>query len=89
MKSWLDLMQNPKGVALKKFMVQALDEKVLNYDELLVRISTSLTTDNDMKLFAEMVNDLLAAGYKKAVEDYRDELTKMGISVAYKEPKRN
>lgn len=80
--NWAQFMQNPKGVVLKKFMVQVMEEKARPYDELLTRLSTVLITDNDIKIFGELVNDMLGIGYRKAVEDYRLQLKKMGIEVS-------
>lgn len=76
------MMQNPRGVALKKFMSQVIGEKVGIYDELLTRLSVSIVTDNDLKVFGEMVNDILSNGYRKAVDDYRGELKKIGLEVS-------
>jgi len=45
-------------------------------------LSSALVTDNDLKVFGEMVNDILSTGYKKAVEDYRTQLNKLGIEVS-------
>lgn len=76
------MMQNPKGIALKKFMSQVMGNKVGGYDELFTRLGTSLVTDNDLKIFGEMINDILGIGYRKAVEDYRGQLNKLGIEVS-------
>jgi len=78
MSNWSDFMQNPKGAVLKKFMYPLLQDK--NYDELLTRIGHSLVTENDLKAFGDMINDVIAAGYKKAVIDYQQQLKKMGIN---------
>jgi len=75
-------MQNPRGVVLKKFMVQVMGDKVKSYDELLTRLSTVLITDNDITIFGELINDILGIGYRKAVEAYRSELKKIGIEVS-------
>lgn len=80
--SWTQLMQNPRGIALKKFMSLAMGEKVGAYDDLLTRVSTSLVTDNDLKAFGEMVNDILGIGYRKAIDDYRDQFKKLGLEVS-------
>lgn len=79
---WAQMMQNPKGIALKKFMSQVMGPKVGVYDDLLTRLAASLVTDNDLKVFGEMVNDILGVGYHKAVDDYRVQLNKMGIEVS-------
>lgn len=79
---WAQFMQNPKGIALKKFMVQVIPERAGLYEELFTRLSAALVTDNDMKLFGEMINDVMSAGYKKAVEDYRTQINKLGYEVS-------
>lgn len=75
-------MQNPKGIVLKKFMIQVIGDRAGLYEDLLTRLSSALVTDNDLKVFGEMVNDILSTGYKKAVEDYRTQLNKLGIEVS-------
>ena len=80
--NWSQFMQNPKGVVLKKFMSQVLGNKVNPYDEVITRLSTVLITDNDIKVFGEMINDVMVLGYRKAVEDYQTQLNKMGIEVS-------
>jgi hypothetical protein len=80
--NWAQFMQNPKGSVLKKFMAQVMGDKVNPYDEVLTRLSTVLITDNDIKIFGELVNDVLGIGYRKAVEDYRSQLNQMGIEVS-------
>jgi hypothetical protein len=70
--SWAQIFQNPKGLALKKFMAQIIDRKVQDYDDLLDRLGASLVTENDVKLFGNLMNDVMAAGYYKAVNDYKE-----------------
>jgi len=71
-------------MVLRKFMVQILANKAENYDELITRIGFNLVTENDLKMFALMVNDLLEVGYRRAVEDYRGQLSEMGIEISMK-----
>jgi hypothetical protein len=71
-------------MVLKKFMVQILANKAENYDELITRIGFNLVTENDLKMFALMVNDILEIGYRRAVEDYRGQLSEMGIEISMK-----
>jgi hypothetical protein len=76
------MMQNPKSIALKKFMSHVIGEKVGLYDDILTRLSVSIVTDSDFKIFGEMINDVLGTGYRKAVDDYRSQLNKLGIEVS-------
>lgn len=79
---WAQMMQNPRGVALKKFMSQVMGSKAGVYDELLTRLSASIVTDNDLKIFGEMINDILGIGYRKAIDDYRDQIKQLGLEVS-------
>lgn len=79
---WAQMMQNPKGIALKKFMVQVMGDRAGLYEDLFTRLSIALVTDNDFKAFGEMINDIMSTGYKKAVEDYRAQINKLGYEVS-------
>jgi hypothetical protein len=79
---WAQMMQNPRGIALKKFMSQVMGAKAGIYDDLITRLGSSIVTDNDLKVFGEMMNDILGIGYRKAVDDYREQLNKLGIEVS-------
>lgn len=81
MTSWNQLMHNPQSIALKRFLLQVLNHKITNYDDLLTRVGASLVTEKDMHLFGELVNDILEAGYRKAVEDYKEKLKAFNIQV--------
>jgi hypothetical protein len=70
--NWAQIFQNPKGLALKKFMAQIIDRKVQDYDDLLDRLGASLVTENDVKLFGNLMNDVMAAGYYKAVNNAKE-----------------
>lgn len=83
--SWNQILQNPKSYTLKKFLANILDNKVNNYDDLLARIGVSLVTDNDLKVFAELVNDIYVAGFSKAIEDNKKQLNDLGFVVTNKE----
>ena len=76
-----EIMQNPKVLALKKFMATVLGQKYSDHEELIHRATFYLVTDKDMASFGKMVNDLYEIGYMKAVNDYKDQLQKLGIKI--------
>jgi len=82
--SWAEYLQNPKTIALKKFMVEILYTKYHAYEDLLTRLGSQLITENDLHSFGKMINDVYELGYKKAVDDYKEQLAKMGIAVNIK-----
>ena len=79
--NWNQMMQNPRVMMLKKFMTQVLPGKLTVYDDILTRVASSLITDNDFRIFAEMINEILQLGYVKAIEDYREQLQKFNIDI--------
>lgn len=79
--NFAQFMQNPRGIVLKKFMVQVMGNKAHDFDEILTRLGTVLITENDINQFGEMINIILGTGYRKAIDAYREELTKMGVQV--------
>ncbi len=76
-----EMMQNPRGIALKQFMATMLGQKYLEYEELLNRTTFYLVTDKDIASFGKMMNDIYELGYMKAVGDYKDQLQKIGVKV--------
>lgn len=76
-----DMIQNPKGIALKRYMATVLGQKYVEYEELLHRATFYLVTDKDMASFGKMISDIYELGYMKAVVDYKDQLQKIGVKV--------
>lgn len=75
------LINNPRGMALKKFMFDLLKEKYGQHDDLLDRIASFLVTEKDLIAYSKMVSDIYEVGYHKAVADYKEQLADMGIGV--------
>ena len=76
-----EMMQNPKGLALKQFMVKILGQKYFEYEDLIHRTTFYLVTDKDLISFSKMIGEIYELGYMKAVADYKDQLQKIGIKV--------
>lgn len=85
MNNLSQMLQNPKTMVLRKFMVEVLGNKISNYEDLLTRIGVNLVTESDLQAFTLMINDILGVGYLKCVADYRTQLHDMGIEVNIKE----
>lgn len=85
MNNLSQMLQNPKTMVLRKFMVEVLGNKISNYEDLLTRIGVNLVTESDLQAFTLMINDILGVGYLKCVADYRTQLNGMGVEVTVKE----
>jgi hypothetical protein len=75
------LIQNPRGMALKKFMFDILKDKYGQHDDLLDRIASFLVTERDLVAYSKLISDVHEVGYLKAVADYKEQLADMGIGV--------
>ena len=74
-------IQNPRSIALKKFMFDVLKNKYPEYEELTERMSSCLITEKDLMTYSKMISDIYELGYLKAVEDYKTQLADLGIKV--------
>ena len=83
--NWAEFVQNPKTLAIRKFMAEVLEEKYSSYDDLATRISRELITESDLNNFAKMINDVYEMGYKKAIAEYKDKLADFGVQVEIKD----
>lgn len=82
--SWLEVLQNPRGIAVKRFMAQTLGERFPPHDDLISRLTTCLVTDGDMVAFNKLINDVYDIGFTKAVLEYKDQLAKLQIPFTVK-----
>lgn len=60
-------------------MFDLMQEKYPKNEEIIERIGASLTTEKDIKDFLGLVTDLYEMAYLKAVNDHREQLTKLGL----------
>ncbi len=81
MNNLSQVLQNPKTMVLRKFMAQILEDKVDNYEDILIRIGCVLVTEGDLKSFGLMINDVLEAGHQNAVKSYKKQLGDMGFEI--------
>lgn len=79
MASWLDVMANPKGHALKRVMFQLLQERYGRNEGIVDRLGMTLVTDSDHQGFLKLLTDVYEAGYMKSVADHSEQLKKVGI----------
>ena len=84
--SMMRYFSNPRAFTLKKWFSEILGHKYVNHEESIERIATSLISDKDVANFGKLVAALYEAGFFKAVEDYREELERLGISIKIQPP---
>ena len=80
--NFLKYMSNPRTFTLKKWFSGILQEKFGQHEVIIERVSSSIVTEADLEAFGKLMGDLFETGYMKAVNDYRDELEKIGIKIS-------
>jgi len=79
--NFVSYMSNPRAFTLKKWFIELLQEDYPPFDTIVERISTSLTTDKDLKDFGKLITQIYEKAYRKAVEDYRSEVERLGVKI--------
>lgn len=74
-------MSNPRAFTLKKWFIELLQEDYPPFDTIIERIATSLTTDQDLKEFGQLITQVYEKAYRKSVDDYRSEIEKLGVKI--------
>ena len=87
--SWVQMMSNPQGHVIKKYMAEILKDKFPPHQEILERISTNLITHGDMQAFGKLVSDIYQIGYLKAIAEHEEVLNRLGYKVKLTQPVEN
>lgn len=66
--------------AILNYIGQIMKRNVSN-PNLIERISTSLTTENDVRDFCKFISEVYESGFLNATEQYRENLSKLGYTV--------
>lgn len=79
--NFISYMSNPRAFTLKKWFIELLQEDYPPFDTIIERIATSLTTDQDLKEFGQLITQVYEKAYRKSVDDYRSEIEKLGVKI--------
>jgi hypothetical protein len=75
-------MSNPRSFTLKKWFAELLGKSYPPHNNIIERVSTALVTEQDMKEFGNLVTTIYEQAYRKAVEDYRQQVEKLGLKIS-------
>lgn len=84
---WINFFSNPRSHYLKKVMFEVLKERYFQNEPIIERLSVMLMTESDMNQFVKMMVDVYETAYMKAVNDHKEQLSKLGINVKISQPK--
>jgi hypothetical protein len=80
--NWMDLLSNPRGAAVKNYMLQLLGaEKYQKHQSFIERLAVNLQTQSDLEDFANIMVSIFESGYFKALNDYKDKFEKLGYNI--------
>ena len=68
----------------KKYVFDMLQEHYIKHEKMIDRLSHYLITEEDVKEFCEIIAAAYSQGYLKAVNDYKEQLRKIGYDVSIK-----
>jgi hypothetical protein len=74
-------MSNPRAFTLRKWFYDLLKLNYIEHDPIIERVGTSLATQKDLEDFGKLIGQVYDIGYRKAVEDYKKEIEKLGLKV--------
>lgn len=75
-------MANPRAFTLKKWFVELLGSDYAPHDTIIERVSGSLQTEKDVEDFGKLIGQVYEKAYRKAVEDYKVEVERLGLKVS-------
>ena len=68
-------------IIAKKYIFDILQERYKIHEDVIDRMSHYLITEKDTKGFCQVIADAYSKGYMKAVNDYKEQLRKIGYNV--------
>lgn len=71
-------------VVAKKYLFDILQERYQSNEPIISRMTHYLTSEKDVKDFCQIAADAFSKGYSKAVEDYKEQLSKLGYKATLK-----
>ena len=74
-------MANPRSFTLRKWFSELLKEDYSPHDSIVERIAVSLVTERDIKDFGKLITLVYEKGYRKAVNDYQQQVEKLGLKI--------
>jgi len=71
---------NVQSHYFKKVMFELVKERYQSNEPIIEKLSTTLSSEKEVKEFFKLATDLYEIGYLKSVEDHREQLKKLGLN---------
>jgi hypothetical protein len=76
------MFQNLQGNAIKKHIFEMLGERYGRNERFVERLVSQVTTKEDYEGLGTFLADLFESGFVRAVNQYKDQFSKMGMKVS-------
>ena len=76
-----DRLSNPRKQAVRKWLMEILQDRYLKQDPIVDRVASSLVTERDVDEFGKLVADIYEVGFMKCLNDYKNRLMELGLNV--------
>lgn len=73
--------QNPQSTTIKRYLFEILQERYSKNEKFIDRIAATVVTKEDFDGLGSFVTDIFEAGFLRAIDQYKDQLHKMGVKV--------
>lgn len=68
-------------MAIKRYLFEVLKERYKKNENFIERMASVVVTKDDYQSLGSFVADLYEAGFMRAVDQYREQMAKMGLKV--------
>lgn len=78
----LPFAQNPQAVAIKRYLFEMLQERYRRNEKYIDRVASFTATKEDYESLGSLLADVYESGFVRAVDQYKDQLAKVGMKVS-------
>lgn len=75
------MFQNPQSIAIKRYLFEVLKERYGKSEKFIDRLAANVNTKEDYEALGAFVTDIFESGFLKAVNEYKEQFTKLGMRV--------
>lgn len=73
--------QNPQAVAIKRYLFDLLKERYEKNQRYIDRLAVGTLTREDYESLGKLLADVYESGFVRAVEQYKEQMSKLGLRV--------
>lgn len=82
---FFNALSNPYKIALKKNVYDILKDRYdADIDDVLDRVAAAISTEGDYKKLGKLIAALFESGYFMSMQQYQEQLKKLGVQIAVK-----